>query len=80
MKPTECTTILVGKKASIDGSTMIARSEDGGREIIPESFKVVHPADHPRHYKSVITGCEVDLPEEPMRYTDVVDKAFFFYA
>ncbi|KAA8807077.1 dipeptidase, partial [Lactobacillus crispatus] len=27
MKQTECTTILVGKKATIDGSTMIARSE-----------------------------------------------------
>lgn len=75
MKPTECTTILVGKKASIDGSTMIARSEDGGREIIPESFKVVHPADQPRHYKSVITGCEVDLPEEPMRYTSAPDAS-----
>lgn len=25
-----CTTMLVGKKASIDGSTMIARNEDSG--------------------------------------------------
>ena len=45
MKPTECTTILVGKDATIDGSTMIARSEDGGRTIIPERFDVVMPAD-----------------------------------
>ena len=43
MKQTECTTILVGKKATIDGSTMIARSEDGGRVIIPEGFKAVNP-------------------------------------
>ena len=47
MKQTECTTILVGKKATIDGSTMIARSEDGGRVIIPEGFKAVNPADQP---------------------------------
>ena len=50
MKQTECTTILVGKKASIDGSTMIARSEDGGRTIIPEGFKVVMPDEQPKHY------------------------------
>ena len=48
MKQTECTTILVGKKATIDGSTMIARSEDGGRVIIPEGFKAVNPADQPK--------------------------------
>ena len=28
-KTSSCTAILVGKKASIDGSTMIARDEDG---------------------------------------------------
>ena len=55
MKQTECTTILVGKKATIDGSTMIARSEDGGRVIIPEGFKAVNPADQPKHYTSVLT-------------------------
>lgn len=29
-----CTTILVGKKASYDGSTMIARNDDSGAGII----------------------------------------------
>lgn len=33
MKVAECTTILVGKKASLDGSTMIARSEDGAEKF-----------------------------------------------
>lgn len=75
MKQTECTTILVGKKASIDGSTMIARSEDGGREIIPESFRAVEPKDQPHHYKSVISGCEVELPDDPMRYTCAPDAS-----
>lgn len=60
MKQTECTTILVGKKATIDGSTMIARSEDGGRTIIPEGFKF-NPADQePRHYTSVISQQKID--------------------
>lgn len=60
MKPTECTTILVGKDATIDGSTMIARSEDGGRTIIPERFDVVMPADQSKHYESVISHQKID--------------------
>ena len=49
-----CTTILVGKKASYDGSTMIARNEDSGFGIFTEKkFVVVHPEEQPVHYKSV---------------------------
>ena len=59
-KPAECTTILVGKDATIDGSTMIARSEDGGSTIIPEAFIAVNPKDQPKHYKAVISGQEID--------------------
>ena len=33
-----CTTILAGKDATIDGSTMIARNEDGGEQIEPATF------------------------------------------
>ena len=33
-----CTTILVGKKASIDGSVMIARNEDFHTAISPKIF------------------------------------------
>lgn len=76
MKQTECTTILVGKNATIDGSTMIARSEDGGRVIVPESFEVVNPADQPRHYTSVISKQKIDdadLAGEVLRYTSAPD-------
>ena len=76
MKQTECTTILVGKKASIDGSTMIARSEDGGRTIIPEGFKVVMPDEQPKHYESVISHQKIDdldLAQTPLRYTSAPD-------
>lgn len=76
MKQTECTTILVGKKASIDGSTMIARSEDGGRTIIPEGFKAVNPDQQPKQYTSVISHqkiAEEDLAKTPLRYTTAPD-------
>lgn len=78
MKPTECTTILVGKDATIDGSTMIARSEDGGRTIIPERFDVVMPADQPKHYESVISHQKIDdedLLPNPLRYTSAPDAS-----
>ena len=60
MKKAECTTILVGKNASIDGSAMIARSEDGGREIIPEGFELITPEKQPKHYESVISHQKID--------------------
>lgn len=62
-----CTTILVGKKASYDGSTMIARNDDGFFDI--KKMIVVDPKDQPRKYKSVISHVTVDLPDNPMRYT-----------
>ena len=67
-----CTTILVGKKASYDGSTMIARNEDSGAGIFTaKKFIVVHPEEQPVHYKSVISHVEIELPKNPMRYTAV---------
>lgn len=77
-KPAECTTILVGKDATIDGSTMIARSEDGGSTIIPEAFIAVNPKEQPKHYKAVISGQEIDdedLLPNPLRYTSVPDAS-----
>ncbi len=62
-----CTTVLVGKKASNDGSTMIARTDDGHFDV--KKMIVVEPEKQPRKYKSVISHCEVPLPEEPLRYT-----------
>ena len=44
-----CTTILVGKNASYDGSTMIARNDDSGSgHFTPKKFVVVHPEEQPR--------------------------------
>ena len=67
-----CTTILVGKNASYDGSTMIARNDDSGSgHYMPKKFVVVHPKEQPRKYKSVISHVEIDLPDDPMRYTSM---------
>lgn len=77
-KPAECTTILVGKDATIDGSTMIARSEDGGSTIIPEAFIAVNPKEQPKHYKAAISGQEIDdedLLPNPLRYTSAPDAS-----
>ena len=64
-----CTTILVGKKASYDGSTMIARNDDSGSgHFTPKKFVVVQPQEQPRHYESVISHVKIELPEQPMRY------------
>lgn len=62
-----CTTVLVGKKATNDGSTMIARSEDGNYDV--KKMIVVEPKDQPRKYKCVISHLEINLPDDPMRYT-----------
>ncbi|KRL80802.1 dipeptidase A [Secundilactobacillus paracollinoides DSM 15502 = JCM 11969] len=68
-----CTTILVGKKASIDGSTMIARNEDGAGPLNPQKFILVQPEDQPKHYKAVLSKVEIDLPDNPLRYSSTPD-------
>ncbi|MBQ6415632.1 MAG: C69 family dipeptidase, partial [Butyrivibrio sp.] len=62
-----CTTVLVGKKATNDNSTLIARTDDGFFDV--KKMIVVEPKDQPKKYKSVISHCEVELPKDPMRYT-----------
>lgn len=67
-----CTTILVGKAASYDGSTIIARNDDSGAgSYTPKKYAVVHPEEQPRLYKSVISHVEIKLSDDPMRYTCV---------
>lgn len=67
-----CTTILVGKNASFDGSTMVARTEDAPSGVFrAKKFVNVAPEEQPRKYKSVISKVEIDLPNNPVRYTAV---------
>ena len=62
-----CTTILVGKKASYNNSTMIARNDDGYFDV--KKLIVVNPKDQPRKYKCKISHLEIELPDNPVSYT-----------
>ncbi|MCR5484278.1 MAG: C69 family dipeptidase, partial [Clostridiales bacterium] len=62
-----CTTILVGKNASNDGSTIIARNDDGGFEA--KQIRVNKPKKEPFKYKTIISHLTVDLPGGGMKYT-----------
>lgn len=64
-----CTTVLVGKEASIDGSTMIARNCDYMTAFNPYRLVVVKPESQPKIYTSVKKRCEIKLPDNPLRYT-----------
>ena len=67
-----CTTILVGKNASFDGSTMVARTEDAPSGVFrAKKFINVAPEKQPRKYTPVISKVEIDLPNNPVRYTAV---------
>ena len=67
-----CTTILVGKQASYDGSTIIARDDDSGSgRYDPKRFIAVAPNNQPRHYRSVLSHVDIDLPDDPCRYSIV---------
>ena len=62
-----CTTIMVGRNASNDRSTMVARTDDGHFDV--KKMIVVEPNKQPRKYKTVISHLEIELPDNPMRYT-----------
>ena len=56
-----CTTILVGKKASYDGSTIIARNDDSGSgHYTSKKLAVIKPEEQPKIYKSVISHVEIE--------------------
>lgn len=65
-----CTSILVGKKASIDGSTMIGRNEDA-KPSWPKHF-VIHPRKEfteSQKYLSKENGFKMELPQTQFKYS-----------
>ena len=69
-----CTTILVGKGASYDGSTIVARNEDSQSGVFtPKYMDVVEPQDQPRTYVSKGGHLTIQLPDNPVRYTQIPD-------
>ena len=69
-----CTTILIGKGASYDGSTIVARNEDSPNGMFqPKRLCVVAPEEQPRVYTATTSKLTIELPDNPMRYTAVPD-------
>ena len=65
-----CTTLLVGKNASYDGSTLIARNDDSqSTRFTPKKLAVIHPEQQNRVYETVLSHLKIQLPDNPMRYT-----------
>lgn len=62
-----CTTVLVGKKATNDNTTMIARTDDGYFDC--KKIIVNERSDKPYKYKSKIGHLEIELNEPRLRYT-----------
>ena len=73
-KHAACTSIMVGKKAAIDGTNYIARNEDNFVANWPKRF-FVQPAVKDRHetYVSPYNKLTIDLPEKAYRYTSSPD-------
>ena len=67
-----CTTILLGRKATNDGSTIIARNEDcENGDFNAKTMVVVEPDQQPRNYTGVNSHLTIELPDDPIRYTCV---------
>lgn len=67
-----CTTILVGKNASYDGSTMIARNDDScSGSYTPKKFVVIPSEEQSQIYRSTLSHVEIKLPANPMRISAV---------
>lgn len=69
-RPSACTSILIGRSASTDGSVMIGRNEDS-KASWPKHF-VVHPAQtfsETQQFKSKDNSFTMPLPKTAMRYT-----------
>ncbi len=65
-----CTTILVGKKASNNGSTFIARNDDSPSGVFHVKKMVVVPSsEEAKVYRSKISHAEIELPKKQFRYT-----------
>lgn len=64
-----CTSILIGKAASVDGSVMIGRNEDS-RPAWPKHF-IVHPAKTTANarFESTANGFKMPLPNDAYQYT-----------
>lgn len=67
-KRSSCTSILVGKEASLDGSIMIGRNEDS-KASWPKKMVVHLRGELPNQFTSKETGLTLSLPTPSAKYT-----------
>ncbi|WP_125712526.1 C69 family dipeptidase [Companilactobacillus kedongensis] len=72
-----CTSILIGKKATIDGSTIVGRNEDS-QASWPKHFVVHEHTEFPETQKfiSKANGFQMDLPKTRYKYTSTPEWTF----
>lgn len=64
-----CTTVIVGRKATVDGSTLIARNCDYWLPLPHLKFVMVPENTHQTgKYRSYVSGFEEELPQKALRY------------
>ncbi|AIG65477.1 C69 family dipeptidase [Weissella tructae] len=68
-----CTTLLVGKEISVDGSTLIARNEDGGEQPNPQKFVVIPEYTSKTEYVSKLNNVRIPLSGKALRHTATPD-------
>ncbi|WP_164512661.1 C69 family dipeptidase [Loigolactobacillus iwatensis] len=62
---------MVGKEASLDGSTMISRNDDTFLPLTPQRFLMRPAVKKAQHIKSYLNGFEADTPANAYRYQAV---------
>ncbi|GAX02162.1 C69 family dipeptidase [Secundilactobacillus silagei] len=63
-----CTSVLVGKNASIDGSVMIARNDDTFSPLTPQRFYMHQPEQEGKILQSTQNGFQAPLPKNAVCY------------
>ncbi|WP_276804451.1 C69 family dipeptidase [Lactobacillus hominis] len=63
-----CTTVIVGKKATINGSTLIARNCDAEVCNVPVKFIMVPAKSEKQTFHSYVSGVDIPLPTDALRY------------
>lgn len=74
-EPRSCTSVIVGRKASLNGSVFIARNEDFSEAVDRKVFMVHGPSrEAKRRYHSDNTKVSIALPEQGLRYTSTPSR------
>ena len=69
MGRSSCTSILIGKKASLNGSVIIGRNEDAKTAWPKHLAFNKHETIENNHFKSKDNKFEIDLPNEKFAYS-----------